>query len=573
MQRRLSALLFADVVGYSRLMEEDEQGTLAALKERRRSIIDPIVRTHHGRVVKHMGDGVLVEFRSAVNAVASALELQRRMAEENERSSDACHIVLRIGINLGDVIGEDGDIYGDGVNVASRLEALAEPGGICISGKVHEELQGKLDCVFEDMGEQVVKNIARPIRAYHLRGGDAEPTAPPMRSPLSLQDKPAIAVLPFTNMSSDPEQEYFGEGLADDLITDLSRVSGLMVIARHSSFAYGGKATDIRSMARSLRARYIVEGSVRRAASRVRINAQLIDAQDQSQLWADRFDGDLAEIFDLQDKVVAQIVEALSRIISTSGPATRRRTTSVDAYDLFARARALFAQSPNNVPEARRLLEQALALDPEFAEAYATLAFCHWMGWLHLGEAREPNRTLALSAAQRAVALDSRDAGGHMVFALVKLYDFEHIKAEEAFWAALRLDPNHADSWALMSDLMVMQGRSAEAITCVKNALRLNPHPPGWYYWALGQAQFAAGLYSEAVETLRREETYRTPSQRILAASLARLGRADEARREAAMFLAASPHFTVQDWATSQPFLNGEMKEHFIVGYLQAGLP
>ncbi len=573
MQRRLAAFLVADVVGYSRLMGEDEEGTLAVLKERRASILNPVVRIHNGRVVKLMGDGALVEFRSAVDAVAAALQLQQRMSEANELQSGAKPILLRVGINFGDVLDEQGDIYGDGVNIAARLEALAEPGGICVSAKVYEELRGKLSCDFEDMGDQTVKNIERPVRAYHLRTGGGTPDITRLLVTLPFQDKPTIAVLPFANMSSDPEQQYFGEGLADDLITDLSRLPGLTVIARHSSFAHSLKTSDIHTIAKNLHARFIVEGSVRRAAARFRINAQLIDAKNQCQLWADRFDGELADVFELQDKVVARIAGALSNLISTGAPPSRRRASSIEAYDLFAHARSVVAELPISAAQARPLLEQVLALDPELAEAHAMLALCHWMSWLHFGEAREPNRTLALSAAKRAISLDPSDPCGHMVLAVTELYDFRHTEAEAAFATALRVDPNHADSWAFVSDLMTLQGRAAEAITCARHALRLNPHPPGWYYWSLGQAQYAAGHYSEAADTLRRKETYGSPSQRVLAASLAKLGQMDDARREAALFLDRNPHFTVTNWCSTQPFLDVATREHFAEGYRQSRLP
>jgi TolB-like protein/class 3 adenylate cyclase len=301
MGRPLAAVLMADVVGYSRLMETDEVGTLAALKQRRVAVLEPTVRAPGGRIVKIMGDGVLVEFASALNAVAGALELQRRMAEANEALPEDRRIVLRIGINLGDVIGEGGDIYGDGVNIAARLEALAEPGGVCISANVFEEVCGKLASTFGELGEQTVKNLSRPVRAYWVRPDNVVDGSPPVRSLPSLPSKPSIAVLPFQNMSGDPEQDYFADGMVEDIITALARLRWLFVIARNSSFAYKGRPVNVKQVGRELGVRYVLEGSVRKAGQRVRITGQLIDASTGAHLWADRFDGELADVFDLQN--------------------------------------------------------------------------------------------------------------------------------------------------------------------------------------------------------------------------------------------------------------------------------
>jgi TolB-like protein/class 3 adenylate cyclase len=338
-ERRLAAVLIADVVGYSRLLEEDEAGTLAALAQQRASILEPTVSAHAGRIVKLMGDGVLIEFGSAVNAVAGALELQRRMAETNAPLPKARQIILRIGINLGDVIGEGADIYGEGVNIAARLEELAEPGGTCISAKVHEEVHGKLSCTVEDMGEQTVKNFVRPVRVYRLRPDKMIDGASPGRPVLSLPDKPSIAVLPFENMSGDSEQEYFADGIVEDITTALSRLRWLFVIARNSSFTYKGRAVDVKQVGRELGVRYVLEGSVRKAGKRVRITGQLIDASTGAHLWADRFDGELADVFDLQDQVTASVVGAIAPKLEQAEieRAKRKPTESLDAYDYFLR--------------------------------------------------------------------------------------------------------------------------------------------------------------------------------------------------------------------------------------------
>ncbi len=347
--RRLAAILVADVVGYSRSMEHDEAGTLAVLKERQKSIIEPAAASFGGRIVKLMGDGVLVEFTSAVNAVKAALELQTKFSQANETSPEPLRFKLRIGINLGDVVGEGSDIFGDGVNVASRLEGLAEPEGICISAKVHDEVVGKIECHFEDGGEQKLKNLSKPVRIYHVQ---SEARAPLFNASPTLPDRPSIAVLPFVNFSSDPEQTYFADGLTEDLITDLFRNAGLFVIARNSTFAYRGKSLDVRRIASELGVRYLLEGSARRAQDRVRINVQLIDAIHGGHLWAERFDESLADVFAVQDEIVENIVEALIGRLKL--PPTRNRPKSIAAYDLCVRARMLTEKSEQDAKEAYR---------------------------------------------------------------------------------------------------------------------------------------------------------------------------------------------------------------------------
>ena len=339
MKRRLAAVLLADVVGFSRLMEADEAGTLAVLKQRRREVLEPILREHGGRVVKFMGDGVLIEFGSAVSAVTAALALQRAMAEADAAAPQHGAILLRIGINFGDVIGEGTDIYGDGVNIAARLEALAEPGGICIAGNLFDEVRGKVAAIFEDLGEQVVKSLSRPVRAYRVRAA-IEGEAPPARAALSLPDKPSLAVLPFTNMSGDAEQEYFADGMVEDIITELARLPWLFVIARNSSFTYKGRAVDVKQVGRELGVRYVLEGSVRKAGGRVRINGQLIEAANGAHLWADRFDGEVADIFDLQDRVTESVVGVIAPRLEQAEieRAKRKPTESLDAYDYFCAA-------------------------------------------------------------------------------------------------------------------------------------------------------------------------------------------------------------------------------------------
>jgi TolB-like protein/Tfp pilus assembly protein PilF len=388
-----------------------------------------------------------------------------------------------------------------------------------------------------------------------------------------LPSRASIAVLPFTNMSSDPEQEYFADGLAEDLITDLSKVPGLLVIARNSSFTYKGRPVDVRSVARELGVRYVIEGSVRRAAARIRINAQLIGAADNSHLWADRFDRDLADIFALQDEVVRRIVDALADALPSVRSIASRRATSLEAYDLFVRGRALVTQSVEGNRTARPLLEAALKLDPDFAEAHAWLAMSHHFAWAYWGEATERHPALALAAARRAVSLDPADAVAHAILADVLIYAGHSEEGAAELATALRISPNHADAWTFLGQLRAFEGRAAEGIDHLRKALRLNPYPPGWYYWLLGLAQYAAGRYEDAVGTLRHESTRGMGSQRILAASLAQLGRVDEAKAEALQFLASHPHFSMQHWADTQPFRHEADRQHFIDGYVKAGLP
>lgn len=574
-QRRLAAILAADVVGYSRLMGQDEAGTLVVLKARRKEVLGPIVARHRGRIFKVMGDGLFIEFASAVKAVQCAVELQQGMAAANSGLPDDRLIILRIGVNLGDVMIEGSDLYGDGINIAARLEAVADPAGICISAKVYEEVQNKLNFAFEDLGERQLKNIATAVRAYRV-GWETHSDrlrSPSSPQPPTLPDRASIAVLPFDNMSSDPEQAFFGHGLAEDLITDLSKVPGLLVIARNSSFAYQGRSVDVRSIARDLGVRYVIEGSVRRAATRVRINAQLIDASSGSHIWADRFDRDLAEIFVVQDEVVGKIVSALAGVLPAASPPPKRRPTNLDAYDLFLRGRSLAVVSLQATQEARTFFRKAIALDPEFAEPYAWLALSHHFGCTWYGEPLEEHRTVARLAAQQAVSLDPNNADAHLVLGYLRAFVGEMTEGIAECEMGLRINPSHDIGWSMLGDLRVREGRAEEGIECAQNGFRLNPHPPGDLYWCLGWAQYASGRYRDAVDTLRNELATGPGPRRILAAALAQLGRMSEAREEARKFLLEFPNFSARQWGSIQPFRNDADRQHFIDGYLKAGLP
>jgi TolB-like protein len=373
-------------------------------------------------------------------------------------------------------------------------------------------------------------------------------------------------------MSSDPEQVFFAHGLAEDLITDLSKVPGLLVIARNSSFAYQGRSVDIRSIARELGVRYVVEGSVRRAAMHVRINAQLIDALNGTHLWADRFDRDLADIFVVQDEVVGRIVKALAGVLPSMAAPPKRRVTSLEAYDLFVRGRSLAVQSWR-VSAARPLLKKAIQLDPDFAEAHAWLAMAHHYGWIYYGEPVEEHRAQARLSAQQAVSLDPDNADAHFILGYLRAYGGELAEGVAECELGLRINPNHAEGWRLLADLRVFEGRAAEAVDCARNGFRLNPYPPGNYYWMLGWTQYAAGRYQEAVDTLRHEAADGPGVRRSLAGALAQLGRMSEAQEEAREFLLEFPNFSSRQWGSTQPFRNDADRQHFIDGYLKAGLP
>jgi TolB-like protein/class 3 adenylate cyclase len=533
--RRLAAILAADVVGYSRLIGADEGGTLQAFKSIRTELFDPTITAHHGRLVKTTGDGFLIEFISVVDALRCAVAVQREMAERNAGiPSDRC-IEFRIGINMGDVVVEDGDIFGDGVNVAARLEALAQPGGICVSARVQEDAAGKLDIAFEDMGEQALKNIARPVRAYRVRGA-VNTRAPGV--PLPLPDKPSIAVLPFTNLSGDPEQEYFVDGMVEEIITALARIRWLFVIARNSSFTYKGQAVDVKRVGRELGVRYVLEGSVRKAGQRVRITGQLIDAVTGTHLWADHIDGSLEDVFDLQDKVassVAGVIEPTlqaAEIARSAGPPT----DNLAAYDLYLRAYAMLWSSARQIPGALRLLEQAIERDPRYGPALVWAAVCYARlcldGW---SEDPETDSRKGADLARRALEVARDDPGilANAAFALA--YFGEDIGAMMALVdRALALNPNYARGWHLSGNLRLYAGQPDIAIKHIEASLRLSPRARvGMSFSVLGAAHFASRRFDEAVPKLLlaiQEDPNYPPPYRSLAACYAHMGRLDDAR-------------------------------------------
>jgi TolB-like protein/class 3 adenylate cyclase len=544
-ERRLAAILAADVAGYSRLMGADEEGTHERLKTLLHQVIEPKIDEHRGRIVKNTGDGMLVEFRSVVDAVRSAADIQRTMIDRNVYIPEDKRISFRIGINLGDVIVEPGDIFGDGVNIAARLEALAEPGGICISGMVHNQVRDKLPYPFEDMGAQNLKNIDRPVHAYRIRiaaGAPAYPTAAPTavpESPLPLPDKPSIAVLPFNNMSGDPEQEYFADGMVEEIVTALSRIRWLFVIARNSSFTYKGQAVDVKQAGRELGVRYILEGSVRKADGRVRISAQLIDAQSGAHLWADRFDGSLEDVFDLQGKVassVAGVIEPALQAAETARSA-HRPTSDLTAYDLYLRAYAIFFSSAKQIPEVLRRLEQAIERDPDYGPALAWAAVCRYRCCLD-GSSQDPELDIRKGAelARRALQVASDDPETLANAALALAYFGEDISAMIALVdRALALNPSFARGWHISGTLRLWAGQPDLAIEHIGTSMRLSPRARvGMSFSLLGAAYLVSRRFDEAVPKLLlaiQEDPNYPPPYRSLAACYAQMGRLDEARQ------------------------------------------
>ncbi len=587
--RRLAAIMVADIVGYSRLMEADEVGTLAQMKAHRKELFNPKITEHGGHVVKVMGDGLLVEFPSAVEALACAVEFQIAITRRNADVPEGSRIEYRIGINLGDVIVEGDDILGHGVNVASRLEKLAEPGGVCVGRPVYDQVKGKLEIDFEYMGEQHVHNIEEPVRAYRvLMDAGAAPVvvaatagktrAGPSRAPWlvtgaaliavvaiglgmgtdifrssppgeavavmdepagpALPDKPSIAVLPFTNMSDDPAQEYFSDGMTEDLITDLSKVSGLFVVARNSSFSYKGKSVDVRQIAAELGVRYVLEGSVRRAGDQVRINAQLIDATTGGHVWADRYDGSMEDVFGLQDRVTNKIVATLAVRLTASEEEriTHRETENLGAYDSFLKGWEQYQrQRPESFPKAIVHFEKAVELDPEYSRAYAALSATYWQVWrrywhsklgMGLHDARFTAEEFLAKAMREPTTLALQVAAA--MLSQQGMHDEAIAEGERA----IALDPNDPDSYVALASALNLAGRPDEALGLVERAMRLNPHYPPAYLYELGMARFGMEVFDAAAASLEKATVLNPDDRwsfRLLIATYGHLGRKEDA--------------------------------------------
>jgi adenylate cyclase len=580
-QRRLAAILAADVAGYSRLMGVDEEGTLSALKELRRDLADPKIKEHRGRIVKTTGDGLLVEFASVVDAVRCAVEVQYEMAERNVGTPEEQRIQFRIGINLGDIIKDGRDIHGDGVNIAARLEALAEPGGICVNRVVRDQVRDKLDFAFEDAGEQRVKNIARPLRVYRIRPGrSAGDTMGAARPPLALPDKPSVAVLPFTNMSGDSEQEFVSDGIAEDVITALSRYPSLFVIARNSSFTYKGRAVDVKQVGRELGVRYVLEGSVRKSGNRIRVTAQLVEAGTGNHVWADRYDRDLADIFAVQDEITEAVTIAIAPAIADAElqRAVRKPPDSLDAWAAYQRGLwHLSEANPDDNTIAQKFFQQAIDLDPTFAGGYSGLALAQLQAAavyqkLGLLEAQSS----AEAVARRAVALDGADAEARSCLGWALQARGELQGALSEIERALGMSPNLAVAHGQRGATLIFAGRPKEGLAAVQTSIRLDPRDP---FSAIRLLHIACGLYfsreyEEAIEAAKQlirsypdfPMIYRWP-----AAALGQLGRTAEAKEALDKAVSLAPAAFDMYVRKRVPWFRPEDHAHLVEGLRKAG--
>ena len=572
--RRLAAILAADIAGYSALMGSDEARTVSDLKGHQ-AVVLPMVGEFGGRVIDTAGDGMLADFPSVLNAVECAVAIQRKMVERNAAIEPQRRMEFRIGINLGDVIYDNDRIFGDGVNVAARLEGIAEPGSICVSGKVHEEIRAKIGLPYEDLGDKRLKNIAEPVRVYRIRLDRA-----PSRPVLALPDKPSIAVLPFQNMSGDPEQEYFSDGMTEDLITDLSKVSGLFVIARNSSFAYKGRSVKVQEIGRDLGVRFVLEGSVRKAGNRVRITAQLIDAGSGGHLWAERFDRDLMDIFSTQDEVVKKIVGVLA-VTLTQGEERRlhrRGTGNVEAYESWLRARELLTRGTReSVVQARAMYRRAIEIDLNFAAPHAGLALAAISDYVS-GWALDPAQALdeAERWARRAVELNDQEPVSHMALGAVLLWRRDHEGALAESRRMMALDPNFAQGYSTTGLALMYAGRAAEALEPIAMAMRLDPLYPAMVLHFLAQANFSLGKYEIAAQQLV-DRIARNPgtdaSRMLLASCYGHLGRTEDARAAWVELLKVNPDFSLMQRARVLPYKDARDFQRIAEGLAKAGLP
>jgi adenylate cyclase len=580
--RRLAAILAADVVGYSRLIRTDEEGTLARFKALRDDLIDPSIARHDGRIVKTMGDGVLVEYPSVVDAVRNAVEVQQAVAEHEADVPEDRRIVFRVGVNLGDIVIDGDDILGDGVNVAARLEGLAEPGGICISDDAYRQVRDKLDLAFADAGEHELKNIARPINVWRWTGSGAAMPAETEPPTLQLPDKPSIAVLPFENMSGDPEQEYFADGIVEDIITELSRFKSLFVTARNSTFAFKGKSLEVKEVARRLGVRYVVEGSVRRAGKRLRITAQLIDALNDAHLWAERYDRDLEDIFDVQDEVTRAIVTEIEpQLASTERERARRKPPeNLGAWECYQRGLwHLYRHTAEDSAKGQELFRRAIELDPGFAAPHAALGFSLYYEVVG-GLVADPGDRLsrALEEARAAIAADEWDAFGHEVLGRVLLLHGEHDASLAAHEASLALNLNYANAHYGLAFALCFTGQPEEAIRELDEAQRLSPHDP--LLWAfMGIKSFALTLlrrYDEALVWAKRAQQWPNATawvHFIEAVPLAHLGRVEESRAALERAFTIKPDLSTGYFEQIFQFKDPVEMAHIMDGLRDAGLP
>lgn len=580
-KRRLTTILAADVVGYSRLMADDEAGTHKMLKLHRAELIAPQAAKYNGRTIKLMGDGILMEFGSVIDAVAFAVVVQRAMLNRSEGIAADRQIRFRVGINIGDVIVDGEDIYGDGVNVAARLEQIADPGSVCVSRSVFNQVKNKLEIGFQDMGHQQLKNIPEAVHVYRvvLDGGQASSSASRPNKPLPIPDKPSIAVLPFDNMSGDPEQDFFGEGLAEDVITTLSKIQSLFVIARNSSFAFKGRATDIREIAARLGVRYVLEGSVRKSAQRLRVNAQLIDAINGHHIWAERYDREVSDIFDIQDEMTREIVSAL-RLKLSDGEQSQiwlRDTKNIVAWTCVMQAMELVMEgSPGENARARQLLERAIAEDPGYTLALA------WIGKTHIFDARfgfsaspETSVAKANEIGEQALSQNPNEAYAHHLVSLVRSSQGRYEEAVAEARIAAELSPNDPYIKLGVARVLINAGRPADAEPLMQEAMRLNPFHHSYYFGVLANALEQLGRNEEAISLLElsvaRDPDYFSGHLRL--ASLYGLsGRTSEAKAQVSTLLRINPRFDLSRAPSFYLTANPDFLAHFIEGLRAAGL-
>jgi adenylate cyclase len=574
-QRRLAAILAADVVGYSQLMGRDEEGTLARLKALRRSAIDPRIAAHNGRIVKVMGDGILIEFASVVDAVRCALDVQATVAKNEEEVADNLKILFRVGVNLGDVIVDGDDLYGDGVNVAARLQELADPGGILISSTVRDHLEGKIDAHFEDWGEHSVKNIARPIPVWHWSpGGVAAKTVAASAPPA---DKPSIAVLPFDNMSGDADQEFFADGITEDIITELSRFPDLDVIARNTTFTYKGSSVNVQEVGRGLGVRYVVEGSVRKAGNRVRVTVQLIDAASGNHVWAERYDREMIDIFDLQDDITQRIVATLpGRLeMAVAEHVKRKPLDNMAAYELVLRGKILHHKgTAEDNASGIEALDKAIEIEPDYAPAWAWKA-CTIGQALARGYTDDPETKLteAISIAERALALDDNDIESNRIMCEVFVIRKDLAQAERHHDRAYAMNPNDPRLLAQRAELYTWMGRPDEALPWIEKAMQLDPIAADARAHHLGRALHMLGRYDEACRAFERFPLPRFGNSADLAACYAQVGDEAQTKAQAAKVLELKPDFTVQSYLDGLPYAREEDRGRHRDGLLKAGLP
>ncbi|RWO35456.1 MAG: adenylate/guanylate cyclase domain-containing protein [Mesorhizobium sp.] len=573
MEQRLAAILAADMAGYSRLMEADESGTLARLRTHRIELVDPAIAKNKGRIIKTTGDGMLVEFQSVTDAVKCAVEIQQRMKRRNSDVPQERRIEFRIGINLGDIIFDDDDIFGDGVNIASRIEQLADVGGICVTAAVATQIADRLEIAMEDLGEKTLKNISRPVRLYRV-GFDSH-VLPEVEAKRSIS-KPSIVVLPFNNMSGDPEQEFFADGLTEDIITELSRHHELFVISRNSSFVYKNRAVNVREVAEKLDVQYLVEGSVRKIGNRVRVTVQLIDTANDAHIWADKYDRKLDDIFAIQDEVTAAIAATLPGRVEAAqrDQLARAKPANMAAYECVLAAKVLHHRGTIEDNErAQTLIGRAVALDPDYAHAHAWRACILGQAWVHNWcKDRDAVWNDIMAALDRALALDDNDADVHRILAAVNVNNNELTTARYHQERALALNPNYDLVVVQQGELLTWLGRPEEGIEWIRKAMQLNPHHPERFWSHLGKAHFAARQYGEAIEAFMHLSTMDSVQHAFAAACYGWLGDEIAAAAHLGKIKTLDPQFDLDSFIATLHYAQKSDVQHVREGLLKAGI-